>query len=287
MAKFGWGVWADTRSIDRVNQDILLRPIVREDITRTLTIDYSENLTPDLPSFQFENRNEIALQTVQDNVRNQILLRRPGLAEDYDPPSAQQDNPSVSFALFGDPDDLDNYAFYVGWDDNRNANPLIGFEGNRDVFAARLQLGDTINNGQLAPTRTGTFVSSVFGRSILSTWYDIAWWGDISADGVVSFQTRFGLDPNSPEPPQENVAANGWTQWTGVGGTGGFYTAPGQHITGPDGSLFPQSYYMQYRVNFNPAGGGQQGIHCISQVNLNYEGDLDLYLPILLNGVSR
>jgi hypothetical protein len=78
------------------------------------------------------------------------------------------------------------------------------------------------------------------------------------------------------------VVGNGWTQWTGVGGTGGFYTAPGQHITAPDGSQFPQSYYVQYRVNFNPAGGGQQGIHCLSQIDLNFEPELSpVFLPLM------
>lgn len=282
IAKLGWGVWADKRNLDNFNEDIYLRPLVREDTSRDLTVQYNESQTPDLPSFQFEGRSEIALQTVQDNVKNQIVLRRPGIQEDFDPPNAQQANPSVSFVLFGDPDDLNNYAFYVGWDDNRNSNPLLGYEGNKDVFATRLLLGDTINNGELLPTRTATYVSPVLGNGVLSTWYDIKWWGDISADGVISLQTRFGLDPNSPEPPQENVVGNGWTQWTGVGGTGGFYTAPGQHITAPDGSKFPQSYYVQYRVNFNPAGGGQQGIHCLSEINLNFEPELSpVYLPLM------
>lgn len=282
LTKLGWGIWADKRNRDDFNEDIFLRPLVREDITRTLTINFEERMTPRLPSFQLEERDEIALQTVQDNIKNQIVLRRPGIMEDFDPPNAQQANPSVSFALFGDPDDFNSYAFYVGWDDNRNANPLLGYEGNKDVFAARLLLGDTINNGELRPTRTATYLSPVLGNGALATWYDIKWWGDISADGVISLQTRFGLDPNSPEPPQENVVGNGWTQWTGIGGTGGFYTAPGQHITAPDGSFFPQSHYIQYRVNFNPAGGGQQGIHCLSEIDLNYELEFGpVYLPNL------
>lgn len=285
LVKLGWGAWADQRNRDSFNEDIFLRPIVREDITRTLTINFEERMTPQLPAFEFDGRDEIALQTVQDNIKNQIVLRRPGIQENFDPPNAQQANPSVSFALFGDPNNLENYAFYVGWDDNRNANPLLGYEGNKDVFAARLQLGDTLENGDLRPTRTGTYISPVLGNGALATWYDIKWWGDISADGVISLQTRFGLDPDSPEPPQENVVGNGWTQWTGVGGTGGFYTAPGQHITGPDGSFFPKSYYVQYRVNFNPAGGGQQGIHCLSEIDLNYELDFGpVYLPNLSRG---
>ncbi len=284
LVKLGWGAWADKRNRDSFNEDIFLRPIVREDITRTLTINFEERMTPQLPAFEFEDREEIALQTVQDNIKNQIVLRRPGIQADFDPPNAQQANPAVSFALFGDPNDLENYAFYVGWDDNRNSNPLLGFEGNKDVFAARLQLGDTLENGDLRPTRTGTYLSPVLGNGSLATWYDIKWWGDISADGVVSLQTRFGLDPNSPEPPQENVVGNGWTQWTGIGGTGGFYTAPGQHITAPDGSFFPQSYYVQYRVNFNPAGGGQQGIHCLSEIDLNYELEFG---PVYLPNISR
>jgi hypothetical protein len=211
---------------------------------------------------------------VQNNVKNQVMLRQWNLFEEYLPASVEQSNPAIAFHSFDG-----SYALYVGWDDNRNAHPLIGFAGNRDIFAARMRLDpeDYVSERgpqgpEIAwrPTRTATFISSVFGNNIQqATWYDIEWWGDISADGVLSVQTRFGFDPNNPEPPLENVAANGWSQWTGVGGTAGFYTAPGQQITGPNGELLPQSYYVQYRVNFNP--GFQNGIICLSEIRLNFE----------------
>lgn len=284
-AKIFWATWADTRNLDNVNQDIFLRPVLRHDTARMLTVEFPLTINIDLPWVQFESQLQTAMQTVQDNIKNQIVLRELDLYENFLPPSAQQFGPSISYHTFDPlaPTGLTS-AFYVGWHDNRNANPLIGFEGNQDAFAARLNLDDTLY-GVLRPTRTGSFVSSVFTVGSEATWYDIEWWGDISADGVVSLQTRFGLDPTKPEPPQENVAANGWTQWTGIGGTGGFYTAPGQHITGPDGLILPKSYFIQYRVNFNPAGGGQQGISCLSEIDLNYEKILtEVYLPISMGG---
>jgi hypothetical protein len=276
-----WSAWADDRAFDERNQDILLRPTIRRDNSRQITVDSEDD--PEI---------KLGLQVVQDNVKNQIMIRQLDLYEDYEPASVEQSNPMIAFHSFdgtfafvepGIPDDY----FYVGWDDNRNANPFIGFEGNRDVFTARMILTDTLetqeNLFELRPTRTATFISSVFDNGGESVWYDVEWQGDITADGVVSLQTRFGLDPDQPEPPQENVAANGWTQWTGIGGTGGVYTAPGQHITGPDGQRFPRSYYIQYRVNFNPLGLGQQGISCLREIKLNFEPIVyPIYLPIVL-----
>jgi hypothetical protein len=272
-----WTAWGDTRASGEGNQDILLRPLDRVDFSRTLT-----TTNP--------------LQVVQNNVKNQIMLREWDLYEDYVPANVEQSNPSIAFHTFDaagffqyDADDI----LYVGWDDNRNANPLIGFESNRDVFAARMHL--TVNPTPLTPsgfplrpTRTAAFVSSVFdaGDGQEVEWYDIEWIGDISVDGVVTLQTRFGMDPNQPEPPQENIAANGWTQWTGIGGTGGFYTGPGQHITGPDGEKFPRSYYIQYRVNFNPLEG-QEGISCLGEIKLNYERiTYETYLPMVLRNTQ-
>ncbi len=286
-----WAAWEDDRAFGEFNQDIFLRPIVRFDNRRVLTdtLRFTDPDTGPVP---------IPSQVVQDNVKNQIMLRQWDLYEDYRPASVEQSSPSLSLLKAGP----EEFYLYVGWHDNRNANPLIGFEGNKDVFAARMNLDvpqDYLNEQEVHydypedfiddawfPMRTATFVSSVFdtGGSEV-TWYDIDWWGDISADGVLAIQTRFGLDPDQPEPPMENVAANGWTQWTGIGGTGGFYTAPGQHIAGPDGDQFPTSYYIQYRVNFNPSGGGQQGIICLTEVELNFQRpDTELYLPLSLGG---
>ncbi|MBA3534615.1 MAG: hypothetical protein H0T73_22075 [Ardenticatenales bacterium] len=272
-----WSAWADSISLDAVNQDIFLRPVYRFDISRTLTVRDMQN-------------KEFKLQTVQDNTKNQIVLRSTDLFEDFSPPNVQQNNPAISFYGYDLPDDDDNaetlppkdFELYVGWDDNRNANPLIGFEGNKDAFASRLLLQDVAVAGPMEPLKTATYVSPVFDVGRSAVWYDIDWWGDISADGVLSLQTRFGTDARYPEPPQENIAQNGWTQWTGVGGIGGAYTAPGQHIRGPDGSLLPSSTYLQYRVNFNPSAGGQQGIICISEVRINYEiRDKLLFLPVM------
>lgn len=283
-----WNAWADTRAFGEGNQDIFLRPTLRADNSRAITVTLAVPSEADPDEFP---TIELALQVVQDNVRNQITLREQDLYEDYLPANVEQSNPIIAFHTF-DEDNLFEFdeqdLFYVGWDDNRNSNPFIGFEGNRDVFASRMIITDVLTTSLgfgLFPTRTATFISSVFdgGEGQEAVWYDIEWKGDITADGVVSLQTRFGLDPDQPEPPQENVAANGWTQWTGIGGTGGFYTAPGQHITGPDGERFPQSYYIQYRVNFNPLGLGQQGISCLREIKLNYEPIVySIYLPILL-----
>ncbi|HEX8683623.1 MAG TPA: carboxypeptidase regulatory-like domain-containing protein [Ardenticatenaceae bacterium] len=275
-----WSAWADDRAYDESNRDIFLRPTLRRDNSRAITVVSEED--PDV---------RLALQVVQDNVKNQIMIRQQDLYEDYLPASVDQSNPSIAFRSFDSSFNFDeNDYFYVGWDDNRNANPLIGFEGNRDVFAARMIVTDVLTTTagfELYPTRTATYISSVFDAGGEVTWYDIEWLGDISADGVVSLQTRFGINPNQPEPPQENIAANGWTQWTGIGGTGGVYTGPGQHITGPDGERFPKSYYIQYRVNFNPLGLGQQGISCLTEIKLNFEPTVyETYLPMLLRNTQ-
>ena len=76
-------------------------------------------------------------------------------------------------------------------------------------------------------------------------------------------QTRFG---NTPNPPLNDVAANGWTAWTGnpssayLGCSAGadcFYDAPGRRIVDPNGDDWfqcpgpncPPSYrYIQYKV---------------------------------------
>lgn len=272
-----WTVWADSISLDAVNQDIFLRPAFRLDISRTLSI-------------HDERGYALPLQTVQDNTKNQIVLRSLDVFDEFQPPNVQQANPSISFFGFELPDDDGNpltvpphdFELFVGWDDNRNANPFLGYEGNKDVFAARMRLVDGAVAGPLNPLTTASYVSPVFDAGFPAIWYDIDWWGDISADGILTFQTRFGLDPSKPEPPQSNIAENGWTQWTGVGGAGGAYTAPGQHIRGADGTKLPRSTYIQYRVNFNPAGGGQDGIFCISEVRLNYEIEANiLFLPVM------
>ena len=59
-------------------------------------------------------------------------------------------------------------------------------------------------------------------------------------------------------------------------------------LAGPGGERFPKSYYIQYRVNFNPAGGGQEGIICLSELVLNYERrNTILYLPIVAGGTGE
>ena len=52
-------------------------------------------------------------------------------------------------------------------------------------------------------------------------------------------------------------------------------------MRGPENERQPEAYYVQYRVVFNPNQGGQEGIICLSEIQLNYEYGLPLiFLPL-------
>jgi len=98
---------------------------------------------------------------------------------------------------------------------------------------------------------------------------------------------------NTPTPPLDDINDGNWTRWSGIGGAGGYYDAPGQNIRDEDGSLFPRYRYAQYRVLINqnrPTSGLTSPLNgaCVSQIKLAYEPVVyNVYLPILLNGAYQ
>lgn len=235
-------VWSDGRNYDGANFDIYMAILSRKGKD-------SSNFT-----------DNVRLVTVNDNVHRQAFLNDMGLYLENKPAAAWQARPDIVATSSG---------IYVAWDDNRNEDPFLGYPNNRDVYVTEYL-------GRSDPS--GVYISPVFDAGGVVTWYDVQWWGTTGPEADLTLQTRFG---NTPDAPQENVAANGWTQWTGLGGTGGRYDAPGQNIRAPNGALFPRSRYIQFRVNLNvPAGRGPL---CISEITLQYEVP-KVYLPILLKG---
>ncbi|HSJ57162.1 MAG TPA: hypothetical protein VLC95_08270, partial [Anaerolineae bacterium] len=120
-------------------------------------------------------------------------------------------------------------------------------------------------------------------------------------------QTRFG---NTLTPPQDDIAANSWTQWTGNAGssylncngadptlvpccpddlpipgagTGCYYDAPGRHIVGPNGDDWfgatnPGNYrYMQYKIVMT----GTSRWTALTQVKVYYKGPPKYFLPVV------
>ncbi|MCZ7569168.1 MAG: S8 family serine peptidase [Ardenticatenaceae bacterium] len=237
-------VWSDGRNYDDANFDIYMAMPRREK-------QESLNFT-----------DIVSLATVNDNIHRQAFLEDMNLYLENEPAAAWQAHPAVAATSSG---------VYVVWDDNRNEDPFLGYPNNRDIFVAEYLS---------SPAKAGVYVSPVFDAGAVVTWYGIQWWGITDLQADLTLQTRIGSTPNAP---RANVAGNTWSQWAGVGGTGGRYDAPGQNIRSPSGALFPRSRYIQFRVNLNvPAGRGGT---CISEITLQYEVP-KVYLPLMLKGAG-
>ncbi|MGD8623265.1 MAG: CARDB domain-containing protein [Anaerolineae bacterium] len=194
------------------------------------------------------------------------------------PAAARQSNPYIV---------VDEQAVYVTWDDDRWDEPLAEVPGlvDRDIFAARMGI-----------TTTGAYVSPVIdSRGEETLWYVLSWWAATDHRTDVLFQTRFG---NSLNPPQEDVAANGWTRWTGnpgstylgcTAGVGCYYDAPGRHMVGPTGEdwfggSIPGYYrYMQYKIIME----GTSRWTALSEVTIHYKGPQQVYLPVVFRNYQH
>ncbi|MBN1815174.1 MAG: hypothetical protein JXA14_25300 [Anaerolineae bacterium] len=205
----------------------------------------------------------------------------------YKPAAARQSNPYIV---------VDADAIYVAWDDDRWDDPRMVGVQNRDVFAAKT-----------ADTTYGSYVSPVLdARTNEPDWYVLSWWAATDHYADVLFQTRFG---NTPTPPQEDVAENTWTQWTGNAGSsyldcngadptevpccpdgsnpgaGCYYDAPGRHIVDPDGNDWfgpfkPGPYrYMQYKILMR--SNRLAPWTALTQVKVYYKGPPKYFLPVV------
>jgi len=185
--------------------------------------------------------------------------------EIYKPSATRQSHPSVH---------RDASGFYVVWDDDRWDKPMKpNSVRNRDIFAARaFQEPEAI------------YISPVIDARTEATWYALDWWGATEHRGDLLMQTRFG---HKPYPPQENTTTATWTKWTGNpsshylgcdAGEGCYYDAPGRAIVGTDGTRWPKSQYIQYKVIIRD----YSRLTALSRVTIHYKGLYSLYLPLIV-----
>jgi hypothetical protein len=210
------------------------------------------------------------IYALRDGLRGALDVIDYPLYTEYQPAATKQFNSS----LFAQEPSTPSFApdLWVAWDDDRHNDPLqTGTVQDRDVFAARW-----------AMYSEGTYISPVFDSRTQATWYVLSWWGVTQHFGDLLLQTRFG---DNPYAPLDDVAAGGWTRWTGnpsipvalCPGEGCYYDAPGRHIVGPDGSEFPEARYIQYKVTIR----GSSRLTALSQVKIYYKGLNVIYLPLI------
>lgn len=298
--------WSDGRSSDDLNYDIHIAGM--------------SNLTEDgTPTTDFTQR--VGVANVNDNVKRLDLLVASDdqhyntLYDEYAPAGVRQRRPSlvtqVSTVITPSLNPPSSWVpFAIAWDDTRNDDSFSGTVTNRDIFAAPFvsemacvegaplclingrKLGyyseqEALDQGYQA---WGTYISPVFDAGSEAVWFDIQWWGATQFDSSLLLQVRLG---NTPTPPLDDINDGNWTRWSGVGGAGGYYDAPGQNIRDEDGSLFPRYRYAQYRVLINqnrPTTGLTSPLNgaCVSQVKLAYEPIRhDVYLPMVVNGTYQ
>nr|WP_290667380.1 S8 family serine peptidase [Ardenticatena sp.] len=294
--------WSDGRSSDDLNYDIHIAGM--------------SNLTEDAtPTTNFTER--VGVANVNDNLKRLDLLiasdkqRYNQLYDEYAPAGVRQRRPSLVTRVSNVITPTLNtewLPFAIAWDDTRYDDSFSGTITNRDIFAAPfvsemacaegtpLCLLNGRRVGQYTAQEAidtrgyqawGTYISPVFDAGSEAIWFDIQWWGATQFDSSLLLQVRLG---NTPTPPLDDVNDGNWTRWSGVGGAGGYYDAPGQNIRDEDGSLFPRYRYAQYRVLINqnrPTTGLTNPLNgaCVSQVKLAYEPiKHTVYLPLMLNG---
>ena len=240
--------WSDRRNLGAWNSDIYLARIGPD---------------PDEPCYYRVVDNV----PVNDNVKLYDYLRADRYIQ-YGPASATQYRPSIAASP-------DQPWPFVVWDDNRRSDPLQGYVGNCDIFFA-------------PPGQTkGCYFSPIIdAESEKATWYMLDWWGVTPYGTNLTLQTRMG---NTPWPDEN------WSQWTGpVTQTSPMeqneewvYDAPGQHIVDEDRNPFPQSRYIQYRVNLiNCPTCAPWASPCLSRVTLYYRRVYTIFLPLTLKSYT-
>jgi len=251
--------WSDAASFDDWRYEIQTRRIA----------------SPEGNSEGYETCEDQATGVVNDNAKLYAYRDDLSLYRSYKPAATRQSNPSVYAELATSPTFSPDMC--VSWDDDRWDEPFEpGSVRNRDVFMTRLRY----DYGE------GIYISQVLDAHGLSKWYALSWWGATQHSTDLLMQTRFGTTPN---PPQSDIAANGWTKWTGnpsspylgcSAGVGCWYDAPGRHIVGPSGNEWPEYRYIQYKVIIK----GYSRLTALSRVVLHYRGPRQVYLPIVSKG---
>jgi hypothetical protein len=255
-------VWSDASSFDSWRYELQTRRVAAQD-------GYSSYETCEDSSTGVLNDNA-KLYPYRDNPDMQVY-------ELYKPAATRQANPSIY---------RDDTGVYVAWDDDRWDDPLrSGTVRNRDVFFA-----------QMGISADAIYVSPVLDAHAEAQWYVLSWWAATDHYDDLVLQTRFGIS-GAKSPPHEDVAANGWTKWTGnpsstylgcEAGAGCYYDAPGRHIVDPDGKEWigcsgvncPESYrYIQYKVIMRYTHSFRTAL---SQVKIYYKGANRVYLPIVI-----
>ncbi len=273
--------WSDARSFDDWRYEIRTRRVA----------------SPEGTGESYELCEDQVVGVVNDTAKIHAYREQSGFVDssDYEifrPAATGQFNPYV----FAEPPPFPSFSprLYVTWDDDRWDVPLEpGTVRDRDIFAARWGLYPE-----------GIYISPVIDSRAASSWYVLSWWGTTQYAGDLLLQTRFG---NNPNPPLNDVAANGWTEWTGnpssevvdCPGANCFYDAPGRHIVDPNGNSWvlecqepgcpgpgcpnpdcPDAYqYIQYKVIIRSYSRHTT----LSQVTIHYAGPNVIYLPIVVN----
>ena len=213
---------------------------------------------------------------LNDNAKLDSYRDDPDLYTDFKPAATGQFHPQIYRA--------DNGRIYVIWDDDRWNDPMGVGVRDRDVFIAWTGI-----------VTEAVYISPVFDSGASdTTWYVLSWWAATEHGDELFLQTRFG---NNPDPPQEDIAANGWTRWTGnpsdhhlncTAGAGCYYDAPGRHIVDENGNDWLTGMgtyrYIQYKVIIRRVNSR---CYCpfktaLSRVTIYYDGPDRLFLPIVL-----
>lgn len=248
--------WADAASYDDWRYEIQTRRIA----------------SPMGQGKSFETCEDHNTGVLNDNAKLYAYRDNIDIYRLFQPAATRQANPSIWAAL----PEYPTFAvpIYVAWDDDRWDKPLDpSTVRNRDVFMAKTRFGYDV----------GIFISPVIDGRGVSKWFALSWWGATEHYGDLLFQTRFGT---TAYPPQSDVAANGWTRWTGnpsstylgcTAGTGCYYDAPGRHIVGPSGTDWPDYRYIQYKVIIT----GYDRLTAVSQVILHYKGPNVIFVPVV------
>jgi hypothetical protein len=176
--------------------------------------------------------------------------------DDYDagsPPPGYQIKPSVAADVRTDwPYVLGGYLYLV-WQDDRAGDHQI----QNDIYFARSNLTffNQISNG--LPYGAGSYISDILdSEDDETTWYTIDWSAATDASTYVTVQTRLGdtIDEvlnSSWYPGRFPFQPQPWDCEANESGAPlAGYDAPGQHIEDSAGEFWPQSRYIQYRVNF-------------------------------------